>query len=144
MINTLSPKSGLFDEVSEEKARWSVRYNFNILKKKEALDKVIEIIEKDIDRISEGRKNEYHLDFMNPWESGVKDHLFHQVLEENYKDDKSFCNFLSDVLRYLKRFKNNEPIYLLSEKEKKDGSKFLRRLEYPPRRYDPLFLFHPF
>ncbi len=139
MINALSSKVGLFEEPSEEQTMWKVRYTFNILKKGDALDKIIEIIKKDIDRISKGKKNEYHLDFMNPWESGVKDHLFNQVLEENYKDDKSFCNFLNDVLRYLKRFKNNEPLYLLSKKEKKLGQEFIRRLEYPPSGYDSLF-----
>jgi hypothetical protein len=142
MVNTLLSKVGLFEEPSEDGLMWGIRYAFSILEKGKYLDKVIEIIEKDINKISTRGKNEYFLEFMDSWESGVKDHLFNQICEEGYFDDKDFCNFLSDVLRYLKRFKNNEPLYLLSDKEKKDGSRFLRRLEYPPSRNNPLLPFY--
>ena|SRR3989344_925696 len=53
--------------------------------------------------------------------------------------NKHIYNKTIDILRCLRRMRDNEPLFLLPQKDREDTFEFIKGLEYPPRDVERIF-----
>lgn len=64
--------------------------------------------------------------------SEIHSHYYNLLCGQEDKSDRNIWNIQNNILRVLKTVKSNEPIYLLSRKDRALTYKFIDMLDHPP------------
>jgi len=113
---------------------------------KEALDKVISSVETTIKAVTDIEKNFWIFETGHIREIDIGRHLLHYLKEIESEELKQSCrdirnryqwNQVHNILRYLKRVRNDEAPYLLPREDRELAQGFIKRLEHPPREKFP-------
>jgi hypothetical protein len=140
------------DDMSKEMAwhnfYYKLTYKRNDAERKEALEKVIQTVEKSIPALLENKFEQWDDSFSNEHvtKSKISEHFFNylaHVWRRNFdctaKNDtetkRIMWNYMNNILRCLKRIKNDEAPFMLPYEDKKLTLDFIERLNCPPPDY---------
>jgi len=136
-------------EATRKSWAWDNFYQ-SVLDRGEGLDKVISVVEHLLDSFDDNNAENIFMDVLDDKcyvsNGEIFSHLHDYIAQAEDsagipKEDlearmRYELNTVSNILRCLKRIKNNEPTYLLPNEDRRSTQDFIERLRFAPSRMD--------
>jgi len=132
-----------------KKLRWENLHK-DVLNKGKSIDRIIEVTQLLIDEIFDDKEKESGLligELVKDIPAvEIRKHFINSVIRfynkegEHYGDERgrSYWNLSHNLLRGLRKYKDDAGFYLLPEEDQKLTLDFIGKLKHPPRDYYPL------